>query len=188
MRIDLAPFRGAPRGGWRQTLDFRLPAGPTPLGAGVELVEPASVQAELSGGPERVAVRVSAHLQLRCPCARCLDDVAVALDVGYAEDWRLAGARDHGRHDGASGEPGPAADDDGWIVRRHVPRDEDVEIDDGFWQNVSLDMPVKVLCAEDCRGLCPRCGVNRNHTTCACRQEAPDPRLAALADWRPRKG
>jgi uncharacterized protein len=184
VRIDLGPFRGAPRDGSRQALEFGLPAGPTPLGAGIELAEPCVVQAEVSGGPERVGVRVSAHLALRCPCARCLDEVPVSLDVRYAEDWRL-GARGRGPREAP--ESG-TAEEDGWTVRRHMPRDADVEIDDGFWQNVSLEMPVKVLCAEDCRGLCPRCGVNRNHTACACRQEAPDPRLAALADWRPRKG
>ena len=37
-----------------------------------------------------------------------------------------------------------------------------------------LELPLAPLCQEDCQGLCPECGVNRNHETCSC--AAPDPR------------
>ena len=43
-----------------------------------------------------------------------------------------------------------------------------------------LNMPTKLLCREDCRGLCPGCGVNLNYEVCRCKKEV-DPRLAKLA-------
>ena len=43
-----------------------------------------------------------------------------------------------------------------------------------------LNLDSKLLCREDCNGLCPRCGKNLNLGPCDCRKE-PDPRLAALA-------
>ena len=43
-----------------------------------------------------------------------------------------------------------------------------------------LAMDTKHLCKEDCKGICPTCGVNLNEGTCKCKPEA-DPRLAALA-------
>jgi len=46
----------------------------------------------------------------------------------------------------------------------------------------ALALPMKPLCREDCRGLCPACGANRNLASCACPERAPDPRLAALKD------
>jgi uncharacterized protein len=46
----------------------------------------------------------------------------------------------------------------------------------------ALALPMKPLCREDCRGLCPVCGGNRNLVACACQERAPDPRLAALRD------
>ena len=46
----------------------------------------------------------------------------------------------------------------------------------------ALALPMKPLCREDCRGLCPGCGGNRNLVACACPEPAPDPRLAALGD------
>ena len=46
----------------------------------------------------------------------------------------------------------------------------------------TLALPMKPLCREDCRGLCPVCGGNRNAVDCRCEVRLPDPRLAALKD------
>jgi len=46
----------------------------------------------------------------------------------------------------------------------------------------TLALPMKPLCREDCRGLCPACGANRNVAPCTCDTRPPDPRLAALRD------
>lgn len=43
-----------------------------------------------------------------------------------------------------------------------------------------VGLPTRALCSEDCRGLCPGCGVNRNHEACRCTAEEGDPRLAVL--------
>lgn len=43
------------------------------------------------------------------------------------------------------------------------------------------------LCREDCKGLCPECGTNLNHTTCDCHLNALDPRLAQLREMLDRK-
>jgi len=45
-----------------------------------------------------------------------------------------------------------------------------------------LGLPMKPLCRDECRGLCPTCGANRNTAPCTCRERPPDPRLAALRD------
>jgi uncharacterized protein len=50
-------------------------------------------------------------------------------------------------------------------------------------EQIFLELPMKVLCAEDCKGLCPRCGANWNHTTCDCEPEV-DPRWASLKGLR----
>ncbi|MBI5178330.1 MAG: DUF177 domain-containing protein [Nitrospinae bacterium] len=43
-----------------------------------------------------------------------------------------------------------------------------------------LALPIKPLCREDCKGLCPKCGADRNVTTCGCTVESHDSRLAVL--------
>jgi uncharacterized protein len=52
---------------------------------------------------------------------------------------------------------------------------------------VLLELPLAPLCADDCRGLCPRCGANRNTDPCNCPPEG-DPRWAALDALREPEG
>ncbi len=49
-----------------------------------------------------------------------------------------------------------------------------------IWGN----LPMKLLCREDCKGLCSICGCNLNETTCDCDHTVYDPRLAILREWR----
>jgi len=46
-----------------------------------------------------------------------------------------------------------------------------IEVDDIFWEQVALALPTKVLCREDCRGICPQCGADRNRSECCCSGE-----------------
>lgn len=43
-----------------------------------------------------------------------------------------------------------------------------VEVNDLFWEQVALALPLKVLCSEECKGICPECGANRNKGECGC--------------------
>ena len=54
-----------------------------------------------------------------------------------------------------------------------------VELDDILETLFILDMDMKFLCREDCRGLCSRCGKNLNLGACSCRKQI-DPRFAVL--------
>lgn len=51
-------------------------------------------------------------------------------------------------------------------------------------EQVLIALPMKPLCREDCRGLCPNCGVDWNVATCACAEKAVDPRLEVLKNLR----
>ena len=59
-------------------------------------------------------------------------------------------------------------------------RDEVIDLDELMREQFYLALPMKPLCREDCRGLCPQCGVNLNSGTCDCVAEWKDPRLAPL--------
>jgi len=48
--------------------------------------------------------------------------------------------------------------------------------------DLSLTLSDTPLCSEDCKGLCPVCGANRNLTDCKCRQKEPDSRFAVLRE------
>jgi uncharacterized protein len=57
---------------------------------------------------------------------------------------------------------------------------EVIDLDEVIFEQVVLQVPMKPLCSESCRGLCPHCGVNLNKTTCNCQNEVIDERLAVL--------
>lgn len=55
-----------------------------------------------------------------------------------------------------------------------------LDIDDYVRSAVILELPSRFLCREDCKGLCPKCGVDLNAATCSCGDNEPDPRWDAL--------
>jgi uncharacterized protein len=133
--------------------------------------------------------------ELTVACSRCVDPVKLVIDEQLrvtfmprhempSDDEDDAPAGKAGKP--GSGKPGSGKDDedDGTEV---VEEDLDVFPFDGeridleplFREQFVLAIPYAPLCAEDCKGLCPQCGIDRNTASCTC--EPPiDPRLAAL--------
>ncbi len=103
-------------------------------------------------------------------CGRCLEEfripVRASVDTRYVP--RPAAAADH--------ELG--ADDLDLDFYDH----DELNLDTLIETETTLALPMKPLCREDCRGLCPVCGGNRNVVACTCEQRSPDPRLAVLRD------
>lgn len=65
----------------------------------------------------------------------------------------------------------------------YIIESEDIELDDIFVPELLMDMEMAVYCAEDCKGLCPKCGKNLNDGDCGCVHKEIDPRLYKLAQW-----
>jgi uncharacterized protein len=141
------------------------------------------------------------------PCDRCADDARIDLEHAFDEyEPYPAGAnllpeveakesaprqrtaqRKGGGRKGAGGKDGEpfAADvttDADKAVVRLAPHGQGVEINPAAlaWEEFSLALPVKPLCRENCLGLCPVCGRNRNLESCACGTDGTDPRLSIL--------
>ncbi len=53
-----------------------------------------------------------------------------------------------------------------------------------MYEQIMLALPTRPLCGEECRGLCPQCGINRNTGQCACVAEAGDPRWSVLRNLK----
>jgi uncharacterized protein len=56
-----------------------------------------------------------------------------------------------------------------------------------IWSQVVSSLPMKILCSEDCKGLCPICGVDLNNQSCDCMGNTIDPRLEKLKELFPKK-
>ncbi len=61
---------------------------------------------------------------------------------------------------------------------------EELMADAFFSELISLALPLQPLCSEDCRGLCPRCGADRNRVECDCEELKPPSPFAVLARLR----
>ncbi len=58
--------------------------------------------------------------------------------------------------------------------------DESLDISESIRAALIFQEPMQPLCREDCKGLCPHCGTDRNQTDCDCEKQRIDPRLASL--------
>jgi len=59
---------------------------------------------------------------------------------------------------------------------------EAIDVDEIVKEQIVLAVPTRMLCREDCKGICPECGADRNKGDCNCATNDIDPRWAALKD------
>lgn len=68
---------------------------------------------------------------------------------------------------------------------QYLPPDVNIiDLGEDVRQYVILSLPLKMLCKEECAGLCPVCGGNRNRVRCTCTVEETDPRWATLKGFQ----
>jgi len=112
--------------------------------------------------------RVQSTLALLC--GRCLDGFAFPVDLPFDLLYLP-------HHDNAGGEEVEVEDDD---LTTAYYRDDQIDLGQLVLEQFYLALPMKPLCRESCRGLCPECGTNLNTATCTCVREWTDPRLESL--------
>jgi len=138
----------------------------------VTLVEPVRGRLRFLRDPAGILVEGHLATRARAACVRCLEPVDLDLELDISEHfrptvWMVDGPPiqvDPNEED----EPATSIDGHHMLDLRGV-----------LWQDVLVAMPTHTLCREDCAGLCPACGGNRNAEPCDCRPAA-DPRWAAL--------
>jgi len=126
-----------------------------------------------SGDAGLLAGRLDATVTLSC--ARCLEPLEVPIRSEFS--LRLVAEE-------PAGEVGrDAGDDDDNLF--HAPEGR-ADLREIVTEQIYLSLPMKPICGDDCRGLCPVCGANRNSVECGCPEEIEDPRLAPLREWKQR--
>jgi uncharacterized protein len=115
---------------------------------------------------------------LTVACSRCVGPVKLALDETLRVTFMPPGEMPQEDDDAA-----PASEDGAEVAEGDLdvfPYDGDkIDLEPLFREQFVLAVPFAPLCAEDCKGLCPQCGIDRNTGTCSC-EKPIDPRLAAL--------
>jgi DUF177 domain-containing protein len=111
---------------------------------------------------------------LELPCARCLEPIVQQVGRKFDLLYRPQGA-DAGQEELSVTD---AEAEIGYYLGQGLL------LEDVLREQVLLTVPLKVVCREDCKGLCPTCGKNRNAEACSCAQQYEDPRWDALKEIR----
>lgn len=119
-----------------------------------------------SAGYMRLVLTVS--VPYTAECARCLDTVKGEFKEIFERTVVTKGAVDEDKLEES--------------VDEYVVLDENgqLNVDDEILETLALLFPKKILCSEDCAGLCPRCGKPKRDGDCGCPEKEIDPWLAVL--------
>jgi len=110
-------------------------------------------------------VKMDGHLKVdyKVKCSRCLKDIQSSLEAELKEEFA---------------QEGQTEDDDIYVYSDKV-----IVLDKVLKDNIILNLPAKQICKEDCKGLCPKCGIDLNIGRCNCNEEKIDPRMEALKNF-----
>jgi uncharacterized protein len=105
-------------------------------------------------------------VRIAIPCDRCLEEVPTDFHLVFDKKFLLEDAD-------TSEEEMDEAD---------YMKGFQLDIDKMVYDEILVNWPMKVLCREDCKGICKKCGTNLNVKTCDCEKSELDPRMAAIQD------
>lgn len=123
--------------------------------------KPVSVQGRIFSKADVVYLELDINYTLNGYCDRCADEVK----KDYSIKVRKILVQSLQNED----------DDDNYIIIDN----QTLDLNELVSEEVSLNLPSKLLCSDNCKGLCPKCGTNLNVNKCDCKGDV-DPRMAAL--------
>lgn len=170
MQLDLTRYR--------QPLDrFARTFQPQDIGdegEAYQVVVPVDLAFEIHKDKDRFRLIGTVRTEFELSCSRCLESFRLPVDLAF--DLRFLPASEMST-----------------VTEREVPeedletsyyRDDQIDLNELLREQFYLALPMKPLCREDCRGLCPQCGTNLNTGTCDCAPVWEDPRLTPLKQLR----
>ena len=115
---------------------------------------------------KRLLIQGDVDVKLGIPCGRCLEEVPTPIHFRVDKTLSIT--------------------DDGIIDEDMEETDYligfELDVDKLVYAEILVNWPMRVLCKDDCKGICKVCGMNLNKGTCSCDSFVPDPRMAAFQD------
>ena len=138
------------------------------------IVAPVDLSFEIQKAKDAFRLVGTVGTELELQCGRCLEPFRLKVAAPFDLRYLPAAA--------ASTEPDrEMADED---LETSYYDSDTIDLNELLREQFYLTLPMKPLCREDCQGLCPQCGTNRNTGTCDCSPVWQDPRLAPLKNLR----
>ncbi len=118
-------------------------------------------------GERKVKVEGEAKLSLLIPCNRCLEEVETWFDLKISQDLDFKQGTDDRIEE---------------LDEKNYINGYNLDVDLLVYNEILIDFPMKVLCDEDCKGICKVCGTNLNKSSCNCDTAVSDPRMSVIRD------
>jgi len=115
---------------------------------------------------KQLFIRGDVDLTVSIPCSRCLKEVPTDIRFSIDKEIKLENAVINDEE----------MEDADYLIGLHL------DIDKLVYGEILVNWPMKVLCKEDCKGICKVCGKDLNKGDCGCQRTELDPRMAAIQD------
>lgn len=118
-------------------------------------------------GNQVLLVKGNCSVSIEIPCSRCLTSVAVTFELQPEREIDMKKSRE---------EREEALEEDNYM------EDKILNADKLMHNEILINWPLQILCSDDCKGICSKCGADKNVTLCDCDTGSLDPRMAAIND------
>ncbi len=142
---------------------YELSLSSLSVGGICPIKQPVKVKGEVKNNTGIVTLTAGVSFIYTSPCDRCAEDVARNYHFDFTHN--LIATLENG-------------DNDDFIQ----VNDMRLDLDELITEDINLSLPVKFLCSDDCKGICPQCGTNLNKSACNCKKPM-DPRLEGLLQF-----
>ena len=170
MRIELENLEG----GKGEFAHVYQPEELNPVDERIQVAEPAAVTGKVRLSGNEVFVNGHVETRAQVECDRCLKTVELPVSADFSLEYIT----------GAEYESCPAAELTEAEMSVSVFDGKAIDVDEVVKEQILLAVPTRMLCREDCKGICPECGMDRNTGECNCVTNDIDPRWAALKDLK----
>jgi uncharacterized protein len=138
----------------------------------LRLVQPPTVQGEVRRADRRAHVKGRVVAGVQVECDRCLTWIELPVDSNFKLEYVT-------QEDYLAQQADELTNDD---LDLTVFDGDVIDIDSLVVEEILLEVPDHILCKDDCKGICPRCGADRNSVDCDCETTEVDPRWTGLKE------
>jgi uncharacterized protein len=170
MRIELENLEGS-KGEFAHVYQ---PDDLNPVEERVKLSGPATVNGKIRLSRNEVFVNGHVETRAQVECDRCLKPVELPVSADFELEYIT----------GSEYESSAAVELTEAEMSVSVFDGEAIDVDEIVKEQILLAVPTRMLCREDCKGICPQCGTDRNLGECDCVTKEIDPRWAALKNLK----
>ncbi|WP_461812819.1 YceD family protein [Faecalimonas sp.] len=109
-------------------------------------------------------IKGNTEITIKIPCDRCLEEVPTEFGLDFEKIVNLNDEQEN------------ESDEKNYIDGYHL------DVDKLLYNEILIGWPMKILCSDDCKGICNVCGQNLNEGTCDCEDTSLDPRMSVIRD------